>query len=102
MWKCPKCQEKIEDTFTVCWNCGTSQDGTEDPNFQPTDEWVPEIEEEHADVSQSLDFVFSKMFFPIRRSKDLASKHHPSPRLITKNSFSNPFIKKRRKWCRIN
>lgn len=34
MWKCTGCQEKIEDSFTVCWNCGTSCDGVPDPGFQ--------------------------------------------------------------------
>ena len=34
MWKCPKCRERIEDAFDVCWNCGTSQSGVEDPDFQ--------------------------------------------------------------------
>ena len=34
MWNCPKCGERHEDSFEVCWNCGTAQDGTEDPGFQ--------------------------------------------------------------------
>ena len=34
MWKCTGCQEEIEDSFSVCWNCGTSYDGVPDPNFQ--------------------------------------------------------------------
>ena len=33
MWECSKCHEAIEDEFAVCWNCGTSKDGTEDPEF---------------------------------------------------------------------
>ena len=40
MWDCPKCSERIEDTFEVCWNCGTSNDGHEDPDFRP--EGTPE------------------------------------------------------------
>lgn len=28
MWKCKQCNEEIEDTFDVCWNCGTEKDGT--------------------------------------------------------------------------
>ena len=24
MWKCPKCRERLDDGFDVCWNCGTS------------------------------------------------------------------------------
>jgi uncharacterized protein YbjQ (UPF0145 family) len=34
MWKCVKCHEQVEDSFDVCWNCGASRDGTEDPSFQ--------------------------------------------------------------------
>src|SRR3954451_238240 len=34
MWKCTKCRESIADAFGVCWNCGTSKDGEEDPSFQ--------------------------------------------------------------------
>ena len=35
MWACKKCRESVEDTFEVCWNCGTSKEGVEDPSFQP-------------------------------------------------------------------
>jgi formylglycine-generating enzyme required for sulfatase activity len=27
MWICVKCAEEVEDSFEICWNCGTSQDG---------------------------------------------------------------------------
>lgn len=33
MWKCSKCAEEVEELFDVCWNCGTTPDGVEDPNF---------------------------------------------------------------------
>lgn len=33
MWTCPKCSKKIDDAFEICWACGTSVDGTEDPHF---------------------------------------------------------------------
>jgi len=35
MWTCPKCNEKVGDDFEVCWKCGTSKDGVEDPAFEP-------------------------------------------------------------------
>ena len=35
MWLCAKSREKVEDSFDVCWNCGTSKEGTEDPQFSP-------------------------------------------------------------------
>lgn len=38
MWPCVNCREKLEDNFDVCWNCGTSRDGTEDPDFRKADE----------------------------------------------------------------
>jgi hypothetical protein len=40
MWECLKCQEKIEEAFEACWNCGTSRDGVEDPHFQPEDDAI--------------------------------------------------------------
>ena len=40
MWECSKCNKRIEESFEVCWNCGTSKDGQEDPKFQP--EGMPE------------------------------------------------------------
>ncbi len=58
MWKCPKCQSKIDDSFEVCWSCGTSFDGVEDPDFvtadeaEPIDDSIPDldpIEEEGSD-----------------------------------------------------
>ena len=33
MWACPKCAEKVEPDFDVCWSCGTSRAGVEDPDF---------------------------------------------------------------------
>src|SRR5439155_19120469 len=33
MWTCAKCGERVEDGFEVCWSCGTTIDGVEDPNF---------------------------------------------------------------------
>ena len=34
MWKCSKCRVSVGGTFEVCWNCGTSRDGTEDHGFR--------------------------------------------------------------------
>jgi len=60
MWTCPKCGAKVDASFEVCWNCGTSRDGVEDPNFvradeappidDPTAEIVPEISEEEGEA----------------------------------------------------
>ena len=40
MWNCPKCGESSDDTFAVCWHCGTDRDGNEDPGFRPVSELV--------------------------------------------------------------
>lgn len=37
MWTCPKCATKVDSSFEVCWACGTSVDGVEDPSFVPAD-----------------------------------------------------------------
>lgn len=41
MWTCPKCGAKVDPGFDVCWQCGTSRDGTEDPNFVSADQAGP-------------------------------------------------------------
>jgi hypothetical protein len=38
MWECQKCHERHEDSFEVCWKCGTSKAGVEDPAFRTADE----------------------------------------------------------------
>jgi hypothetical protein len=38
MWHCTKCRESIEDSFELCWNCGTSKDGVEDPSFRKAED----------------------------------------------------------------
>ena len=42
MWECPKCQEVVGDELEVCWNCGTTEDGVEDPHFQHAEDIRPE------------------------------------------------------------
>ncbi len=34
MWQCGKCHETIGDSFDACWNCGTSKEGQENPDFK--------------------------------------------------------------------
>ena len=38
MWTCPKCGTKVDPSFEVCWSCGTSRDGEEDPSFARADD----------------------------------------------------------------
>jgi hypothetical protein len=46
MWQCPKCRSKVDDSFEICWSCGTTQDGIEDPDFVTADEAEPIADEE--------------------------------------------------------
>jgi hypothetical protein len=32
-WTCSKCGETVDAGFLVCWSCGTSVEGVEDPSF---------------------------------------------------------------------
>jgi hypothetical protein len=41
MWTCPKCHTQVDPSFEVCWNCGTSVDGVEDPTFTRADDAGP-------------------------------------------------------------
>lgn len=41
MWECQKCHERHDDSFEVCWNCGTSKSGEEDPGFRPAEQVDP-------------------------------------------------------------
>jgi hypothetical protein len=41
MWTCPKCASKVDPSFEVCWNCGTSPDGVVDPTFVSADDSGP-------------------------------------------------------------
>jgi hypothetical protein len=48
MWTCPKCRQKVDDAYEVCWACGTTVDGVEDPQFfdEPAHGPVPKPEGE--------------------------------------------------------
>ena len=41
MWICPKCSVSVEPSFEVCWSCGTTVDGVEDPTFVTADNTAP-------------------------------------------------------------
>ncbi|MCA9212989.1 MAG: hypothetical protein KDB27_07990 [Planctomycetales bacterium] len=53
MWKCPNCEEQIEDNFDTCWNCGTQPDGT-------TDSWFARNPDAPAAADQSKE-VFAEL-----------------------------------------
>jgi Putative prokaryotic signal transducing protein len=53
MWRCPKCNSVVDDSFDVCWSCGTTPDGIEDPEFVTADEADPIPDEE---IPEGTDF----------------------------------------------
>jgi hypothetical protein len=55
MWICSKCQSEVEDSFDICWSCGTSCDGVEDPSFVTADEADP-IRDEDRDEGEKPKF----------------------------------------------
>ena len=68
MWTCPECGSKVDPSFEVCWNCGTTADGVRDPSFvkaddQPPIEDPPVVPEFGSDV-ETVDF--SDLPEPIR------------------------------------
>ncbi len=54
MWTCPKCRSRVDDSFEVCWSCGTTADGVEDPDFVIADEAEP-IEDEPLPEGSEVD-----------------------------------------------
>lgn len=34
MWTCKNCHEEVEDSFEVCWKCGSTWDGVRDETFR--------------------------------------------------------------------
>ena len=51
MWRCSNCNESVEDTFDVCWNCGAAADGHVNSDFEaePDDPTVPDPGEESSE-----------------------------------------------------
>jgi Putative prokaryotic signal transducing protein len=52
MWTCPKCGSKVDASFDLCWSCGTSRDGVEDPSFTSADDVVPTTSPLETDVPE--------------------------------------------------
>src|SRR6516162_1095696 len=42
MWKCTKCGQKVDDAYEICWACGTTVDGVENPHFLDEVNWSKE------------------------------------------------------------
>jgi len=47
IWTCPKCASPVTHDFAVCWNCGTTPDGVEDPTFPTRDTWEDDDKPRH-------------------------------------------------------
>jgi hypothetical protein len=54
MWTCPKCGTKVDPSFEVCWSCGTSPDGVEDPGFIPAEKARPEVSPLDLDMPKGI------------------------------------------------
>jgi len=56
MWTCPKCREEVDDELEVCWACGTTVEGVEDPHFfdEPSERRVIEVPENLVTVTKHL------------------------------------------------
>ena len=64
MLTCPRCTEWVQDDLEICWGCGTSQDGVEDPAFLPADEYGPlvdPIEDREIKDSEKIEADFGEL-----------------------------------------
>ena len=50
MWTCPKCGTKVDPSLEVCWSCGTTPDGVENPTFVRADADVVSAAESPCDL----------------------------------------------------
>ena len=56
-WTCKKCAEHVPENFTVCWKCGTTREGLEDPGFvseflDASDKGEPEVVSEYEEARE--------------------------------------------------
>lgn len=54
MWRCSQCGEEVQDSFDLCWRCGTDRQGVRSDNFnpEPDDADVPDPGPEPSDAGQ--------------------------------------------------
>jgi hypothetical protein len=52
MWTCPKCGSKVDPSFQVCWKCGTTADGVEDPDFVAADDAPPIVDPQYDPIAE--------------------------------------------------
>ena len=69
MWRCPKCQTEVEDSFDICWSCGTTINGVEDPSFVTADEADPIPDKRKANKNSMNHAGGSRMTRRVNRAK---------------------------------
>ncbi len=99
MWRCSRCGEVVDESFRVCWNCGTSEDGIEDPDFRAEVD-VAETEVSYeanrrwngfwagASVTTLTVFLYSIIPFLIAFPNDLAVRSNFGGILIARSVLS--------------
>ena len=68
MWTCSKCHAKVDASFEVCWQCGTSVSGEEDPTFVRADDAAPiedpPVTEDARAVLEGKELPLSELLVP--------------------------------------
>ncbi len=75
MWTCVKCGTKVDPSFDVCWSCGTSRDGLEDPSFVPADEAAPIQDPIYDPISQPMVGPEGELPEPFGTASDLVEAY---------------------------
>ena len=60
MWTCPKCQSQVEPSFEICWNCGTTREGVEDPTFVKADDAEPIEDSQYDPIAEPVRARFTE------------------------------------------
>ena len=109
-WKCPQCGESVPAGFEVCWNCGTGQDGSPDPEFNQepggdeddSEIWQPpKLEPIAEQAERSCPRCGSSKIIP--DAKIIDQSHCPEGRLcIAVDGDPNAMIFKDRRYDPLN
>ncbi len=62
IWNCPQCGADVDGGFEICWACGTSRDGTPDPDFEVAT--APIVEVDHVDPPSPGTALLLVLFLP--------------------------------------
>jgi uncharacterized membrane protein len=75
MWKCPKCDEQLEDVFDACWKCGTEDPALADLKGDENDSQDPQSDIESSNeetvvlrataVRFGFPFVYAVLVIPL-------------------------------------